>query len=121
MGLDDVRASQVLPYADQLADHHDRWPSDPQTQASLAALLASAYLATNAPTRARPWVEMAVTHVEAVPDLAAEAVMLQVQMTFQEGRTEELDPLLRRAAQLIDAPGQEEHQLVWAMIVEAVS
>lgn len=47
--------------------------------------------------------------------------MLQVQATFQEGRTEELDPLLRQAAQLIDGSGAKEHRLAWAMIVEAVS
>lgn len=121
LGLDDVPPSLVLPHADQLADHHDRWPSDPNTQASLAALLARAYLTTNAPARARPWVDLAVTHVAAVPDLAGEVAMLQVQVAFQEGRTEELDPLLRQAAPLLQGPDLEEHRLIWAMIVEAVS
>lgn len=112
---------QILPLADRLVQNRCRWPSDPDIPVYFGLVLARIYLAANAPGLARPWADLAVDLVKEVPELEAEARMLQVQAAFHEGRTGELDPLLRQAAQVVADSGDREHRLAWAQIVTAIS
>lgn len=123
LALRDVPPAQVLPFADRLAAHPHRWPDEQEASAYFSVVLARVYLAGNEPERARRWVDLAFEQQQPadLPDYRAEVAMLKAHVAFNLGRTEEIGPLLRDAAQAVTEASDDEYRLAWGAITEAVA